>query len=361
LENSKSDILINKILFNKYTIIKKIGKGSFGNIYLSKEKYTNLLYAIKIENKNICNNFLENEANILLYLNCPKTPSVKSFGYTSNYNVLIMELLGKSLEDIFENILQKKKMSVRCVCNLGYQMIEILEFIHKKNIIHRDIKPDNFLMSNGDNKYLYLLDFGLAKKYRESENSPHYPFIEGKKLTGTARYASVNALNGVTQSRRDDLESVGYVLVYFLKGCLPWQGLKVKVKEERYKKILEKKKETTSEELCSGLPYIFQEFVSYTRNLDYLEEPNYDNLRNLFFNFITNERNERFDFIYDWTTTFDIKKRKDFNNDLNSYYQFSEKSVNRRQTESIIYKKKKNKEVTTTNGNNLTLYRIILT
>ena len=315
LENSKSDILINKILFNKYTIIQKIGKGSFGNIYLSKEKYTNVLYAIKIENKNICNNFLENEANILLYLNCPKTPSVKSFGYTSNYNVLIMELLGKSLEDIFENILQKKKMSVRCVCNLGYQMIEILEFIHKKNIIHRDIKPDNFLMSNGNNKYLYLLDFGLAKKYRESENSPHYPFIEGKKLTGTARYASVNALNGVTQSRRDDLESVGYVLLYFLKGKLPWQGIMIKNKEERYNKIREIKRDIDSAELCKDCPEEFQKYIDYVRKLEYEQDPDYDMLKNLFLNALKKDGFE-FDYFYDWDvneTIIDYKNDSDNN------------------------------------------------
>ena len=106
-----------------------------------------------------------------------------------------------------------------------------------------------------------------------------------------------------------------------------------------------------------GFPIIFQNFVYYVKNLDYLEEPEYENLKNMFIGFINNELNENFDFIYDWTTIFDIKKRKDFNNDLYSYYQFSEKSVNRKQTESLIYKKKINKEVTTTNGNNLTLYR----
>ena len=207
-EKLNDDPLIGQNLFKNYKILKKIGKGSFGNIYLSNDIFTNDYYAIKIENKNISKNFLENEANILLYLNCPKTPTIKTFGYTSNYNYLIMELLGKSLEDIIENVLPKKKMSLRCVCNLGYQMIEILEFIHNKNIIHRDIKPDNFLMSNGDNKYLYVLDFGLAKKFRDSNTSKHNPLIKGKKLKGTARYASVNALNGVSQSRSDDLESV---------------------------------------------------------------------------------------------------------------------------------------------------------
>ena len=307
------DPLIDKILFNKYKLLKKIGKGSFGNIYLSKEKDTNEYYAIKIENKNTLINFLVNEANMLLYLNCPKTPSIKSFGYTNNYNYLIMELLGKSLEDIFENILQKKPMSLRCVCNLGYQMIDILEFIHNKNVIHRDIKPDNFLMSNGDNKYLYLLDFGLAKKFRENDNSKHFPFIKGKKLTGTARYASVNALNGDTQSRRDDLESVGYVLLYFLKGKLPWQSLMIKNKEERYHKIMEIKRDISTCELCQGCPEEFQKYFDYVRKLEYEEDPDYNMIKNLFINIL--EKNEfKFDYYYDWDIKLTINDCNIFNN-----------------------------------------------
>ena len=306
-ENSNYDPLIGKMLFNKYNILKKIGKGSFGIIYLSKENFTNEYYAIKIENKNISSNFLENEANILLYLNCPKTPSIKSFGYTSNYNILIMELLGKSLEDIFENIMNKKKMSLRCVCNLGYQMIEIIEFIHNKNIIHRDIKPDNFLMSNGNNRFLYLLDFGLAKKYRASNNDKHFPLTKGKKLIGTARYASVNALNGITQSRRDDLESIGYVLLYFLKGKLPWQGIMIKNKEERYHKIMEIKRDISSSELCKDCPEQFQIYMDYVRKLEYEQEPDYNMLKNLFNDMLKNN-NFKFDYYYDWDiklTTFD--------------------------------------------------------
>ena len=311
------DPLIDKFLFNKYKILKKLGKGSFGNVYLTKERYSNEFYAIKIENKNFSPNLLENEANMLLYLNCPKTPSIKTFGYTPNFNILIMELLGKSLEDIFENILKKKKMTLRCVCNLGIQMIEILEFIHKKNVIHRDIKPDNFLMSNGDNKYLYILDFGLAKKFRESNNSKHFPLTKGKKLTGTARYASVNALNGVTQSRRDDLESAFYVLLYFLKGRLPWQGIMIKNKEERYNKIMEIKRDIQSKDLCKDCPEEFQKYIDYVRKLEYEQDPDYDMLKNLFKDILKQYEFE-FDYYYDWSTNETIFDYKIFdNNDEN--------------------------------------------
>jgi serine/threonine protein kinase len=151
-----------------------------------------------------------------------------------------MELLGKSLEDIFQS--QQKKFSIKTVCMIGIQMLDRLEFVHQKNIIHRDIKPDNFVLGL-DNKshIIYILDFGLSKKFRSSRTHQHIKFSVNKKLTGTARYASINALKGCEQSRRDDLEAIGYVLMYFLRGSLPWQGLHVNKGEDRYKKILQKK------------------------------------------------------------------------------------------------------------------------
>ena len=192
-KSSKLDPMIGRIFFNKYTLIKKLGEGSFGAIYAAKSAHN--CYAIKLENKNKNQNLLENEAYIMSYLSGVKIPPVKSFGYSGDYNVLIMELMGKSLEDIFES-LPIKKMTVNCVGKLGLQMVEILQYIHNKHIIHRDIKPDNFVMGKGDkSKYLYLLDFGLAKKYRSSTTLKHYPMIKKKNLTGTARYASINALN----------------------------------------------------------------------------------------------------------------------------------------------------------------------
>ena len=350
---NKKDSLINIFFYPNFKPIKKLGEGSFGKVY--KVESNNKYYAMKLESKKHSQGLLESEATIMTYLKGSNIPKIELLTQNEEYNILIMELMGKSLEELI-NI--HKNFSIKTVCMLAYQMINILQYIHEKHIIHRDIKPDNFVMGlNENNAHLYIIDFGLSKKYRSSKTLMQYPLIKRKKLVGTARYASIHALEEFEQSRRDDLESVGYVLIYFLKGSLPWQGLKAKGKEERYRKILEKKKEISSEELCKGFPIIFQNFVYYVKNLDYLEEPDYENLKNMFIGFINNELNENFDFIYDWTTIFDIKKRKDFNNDLYSYYQFSEKSVNRRQTESLIYKKKINKEVTTTNGNNLTLYR----
>ena len=179
-------------------------------------------------------------------------------------------------------------------------MIEILEYIHNRNIIHRDIKPDNFVIGlNEKRKYIYILDFGLSKKYRNSKTLKHYPIIKSKNLTGTARYASINALNGLTQSRRDDLEAIGYVLLYFLRGRLPWQGIPVRTKEERYKKIMDKKIATSAEELCQGFPQQFTDFINYTRQLQYEQDPDYYYLKNLFLK-VLNNQGFKIDCYYDW-------------------------------------------------------------
>ena len=209
-----------------------------------------------------------------------------------------MELLGNSLEDLFQK--QHKQFSIKTTCMLGIQMIDRIEWVHNKLIVHRDIKPDNFVMGRGDSAHIvYLLDFGLSKKYWSSHLNSHLKFTINKKLAGTARYASINALRGCEQSRRDDLEAIGYVLLYFLRGSLPWQGLKMDKKDDRYKKIYEKKKATTAEELAKGFPSEMCEYIKYTRNLDFEAKPDYNYLRGLLKNIMMKNSFE-FDYYYDW-------------------------------------------------------------
>ena len=306
-EDNKSDRdpIIGKIFFSKYKAIKKLGEGSFGKVY--KAEYNGDYYAIKMENKSKEQGLLELEATIMSYLKGPNIPFIKSYGYSGDFNVLVMQLLDKSLEDLINKY---NTFSIKTVAMLGYQMVNILQYIHDRHIIHRDIKPDNFVMgAQEDNAKLYILDFGLAKKYRSSRTLVQYPYVKKKKLTGTARYASIHALEAYEQSRRDDLESVGYVLMYFLRGNLPWQGLKVRSKEDRYKKILEKKKETSTQDLCKEFPHEFFEYVDYTKNLEYEENPDYDFLRQKFLD-VLKGLNEEMDYIYDWTTKSDLKKRQ---------------------------------------------------
>ena len=209
-----------------------------------------------------------------------------------------MELVGQSLENLFQ--LKNRKFSLKTTCMLGKQMVERIEYVHSRKFIHRDIKPDNFAMGRGKNAHiLYILDFGLSKKFWSTTHQSHIPFITGKKLTGTARYASVNALSGYEQSRRDDLESIAYIIMYFLRGNLPWQGLKVNKKEERYKKICEIKKEYTSDKLCKGFPKELELFISYIKQLEFTEVPDYDYLKNLLVKIMEKNKLE-IDFYYDW-------------------------------------------------------------
>ena len=307
-ETAQEDDIFSKLIFSKYKLVEKLGEGSFGKVY--KASYNSKYYAIKFENREEGQDLLKNEATIMSYLKGnPHIPKAHSYGFSGNYNIFVLQLLAKSLEDIFNEL---QKFSLKTGAMLAYQMIEALQYIHSKHIIHRDIKPDNFVLGLDEyNAYLYLVDFGLAKKFRSSKTLKQNPYLKKKKLTGTARYASIHAMEEMEQSRRDDLEAVSYVIMYFIRGNLPWQGLKLKSNEDRYQKILEKKKEISTEELCSDYPKVFYEFVKYSKGLKYSEEPKYDELKKSFVDWVVNQKKEKFDYIFDWTTKEDIKKRKE--------------------------------------------------
>jgi serine/threonine protein kinase len=178
------------------------------------------------------------------------------YGNNKKYNILVLQLLGKSLEQLFNHC--GKKLSLKSTCILGIQMIERIKFVHENFHLHRDIKPDNFVMGINENENkVFVIDFGLSKKYKSQSKGTHIPFKTNKNMTGTARYCSINTHLGYEQSRRDDLESIGYVLLYFLKGNLPWQGLKLKPEDNQYKKICEEKQAVLLSVLCAGLPSNF--------------------------------------------------------------------------------------------------------
>ncbi|KAI3806818.1 hypothetical protein L1987_22733 [Smallanthus sonchifolius] len=179
-------------------------------------------------------------------------PNVRWYGVEGDYNVLVLDLLGPSLEDLFNFC--SRKLSLKTVLMLADQMIN----------------------------RVYAIDFGLAKKYRDSSTYQHIPYRENKSLTGTARYASLNTHLGIEQSRRDDLESLGYVLMYFLRGSLPWQGLKAGNKKQKYEKISEKKLMTSIEALCRGYPTEFASYFHYCRSLRFDDKPSYDYLKSIF-------------------------------------------------------------------------------
>jgi serine/threonine protein kinase len=184
---------------------------------------------------------------------------------------------------------------------IGLQILDRIEYVHSRRIIHCDIKPGNFAIGRDDNKshIIYIIDFGFAKKFWNPTTKCHIPFIKGKRLTGTAKYSSINTLSGYEPSRRDDLESIAYLIIYFIKGRLPWQGLRHTNKEERNRKILEKKKNISSQELCSGCPKELEIFIDYIKNLGFTEVPDYDYLRQLI-KIIMAKNNMSLDYYFDW-------------------------------------------------------------
>ena len=296
---SKHDPYINKLIFSKYLIRKKIGKGSFGIVYQGINTSTNEKIALKVEKREKNQQgTLENEAMRLVYLQGEGIPKVYCYGNNQSHNLLVEELLGKSLEDIFNSY--GKPFSLKTVCVLGIEMIKRIQFIHQKYYIHRDIKPDNFMTGRGENeKSIYIIDFGLAKKYYSVSKAQHIKFCTGKHLIGTARYCARNAHRGYEQGRRDDIESIGYVLMYFLLGVLPWQGLKIKKNEDQFEKIAEKKYNTPFEELTEGQPEEFLLYFKYIDGLRFEDQPNYVYLIGLFQNMIDKYCRDCF-YDFDW-------------------------------------------------------------
>jgi casein kinase 1 len=285
---------------NKFRLGRKIGSGSFGEIYLGTNIQTNEEVAIKLENIKTKHPQLLYESKLYRILQGGTgVPNVRWFGVEGDYNVLVMDLLGPSLEDLFNFC--SRKLSLKTVLMLADQMINRVEYVHTKSFLHRDIKPDNFLMGLGRRaNQVYIIDFGLAKKYRDTSTHQHIPYRENKNLTGTARYASMNTHLGIEQSRRDDLESLGYVLMYFLRGSLPWQGLKAGTKKQKYEKISEKKVSTPIEALCRGYPTEFASYFHYCRSLRFDDKPDYAYLKRIFRDLFIRE-GFQFDYVFDWT------------------------------------------------------------
>eukprot|EP01006_Ploeotia_vitrea_P033080 TRINITY_DN65227_c0_g1_i3.p1 TRINITY_DN65227_c0_g1~~TRINITY_DN65227_c0_g1_i3.p1 ORF type:complete len:317 (+),score=37.01 TRINITY_DN65227_c0_g1_i3:72-1022(+) len=288
---------------NKFRIGKKIGEGSFGAIYQGTNIQTGETVAIKLEQVKTRHPQLLYEARLYKMLNSGGNavgiPTVRWYGVEGDYNVMVIDLLGPSLEDLFNFC--SRKFSVKTVLMLADQMISRAEYFHHKNFLHRDIKPDNFLMGTGKKgHHVYIIDYGLAKKYRDPKTGQHIGYREGKALTGTARYCSINTHLGIEQGRRDDMESLGYIFMYFLRGSLPWQGLKAQTKKQKYDRISEKKMATPVETLCKNYPSEFAVYLNYVRSLRFEDRPDYQYLRKLFRDLFVRE-GFQMDYVFDWT------------------------------------------------------------
>lgn len=292
-----------KIVGNVYHLDYKIGAGSFGEIWHATHVNSNEKYAIKFEDVNINLPQLILECKIYLWLQSDPAsltqsiPLVRYYATEGEKNIMVMDLLSDNLESLFRKC--NRKFTMKTVIMIADQILKRIEYIHYRRIIHRDIKPENFTIGLKPNAHkIYIIDFGLSKKVM-NQNGEHIRYIENKGITGTARYASIFTHQGIEQSRRDDLETLGYMLVYFLKGSLPWMNAPGKDTNERYQKIGEIKQATTVETLCYGLPDQFVEYMQYVRRIKFDEKPNYDFCRGLFKD-IAKEQGISYDFEFDW-------------------------------------------------------------
>ena len=300
-------IKAHPILFKKYKIEKKIGQGSFGAVYLGHSINDIQQVAIKSEKRLITKPLLESEAFLLGNIKGIGIPKLISFGKTKYFTVLIEPLLGKNLLDIF--IQKGKQFPLEELCLISLQVIDRLETIHAQNIIHRDIKPDNFLIKKEDPNIIYLVDFGLSKKYKSSRGK-HIQFKLTGKLTGTLRFASPNAVKEGEQSRKDDLISAGYMIIYLMKKKLPWQFIKGINSTDIYYKIYQKKKTITPENLCRDLPRELAVYMRYVQQLGFESNPDYNYLRKLFHSILKILNLSADKLIFSWIKPSDINKLK---------------------------------------------------
>ena len=336
----------------------RLGGGSFGQIFKGINIKTKEEVAIKIESKNIETPQLLHESKILKILKDNEGfPKVYLLTPLDDVLVMVMELLGDNLQKLIKNQ-PETKFSLKTTLMLGIQILKRIKTLHDNNFIHRDIKPENFTIGlKKMNNIIYMIDYGLTRKYCDSHKK-HIPYKEGKNLTGTALYASIYTHKGIEQSRRDDLESLGYMMIYFCKGELPWMNVKANNKAGKYKKIMEKKIQMKPEILCAGLIDEFREYFKYVRDLQFNEEPNYELLFGLFNNAMKKCKIKN-DFKFDW-----IPNINNINNNKNNCEKFisTENLFNKLKIGGFNFKEgneneiknsnKKNENVTNNDDNN---------
>ena len=370
--NKKNQSVMKDLIADCFVLLHVIGKGSFGSIYISYNLRDNLPVSVKKEEKKPGKTpQLKTESKLyqsLLNIQADDISGAKPLGQDEvtgvpkfygvgelpDYYYMIIDFLGPNLIELFDYC-GCKKFTILTVCLIALQALNRIENIHKHHYLHRDIKPENFLIGiHEKSNVIYLIDFGLSKRYKNPKTHQHIPYREGRALTGTARYVSINTHLGIEQSRRDDLESIGYMLIFFLKGVLPWQGLKNC--NEKYTRIMEKKLQIPTEILCYGLPDEITYYLNYCKNLRFEDRPDYDYLRGLFIKLLgtcntlygLTKENIKFDWSFDDPATsiwpYFNKKNKNinasnFNSSLARDKDKDEEDTNKKKNEVMKLKK----------------------
>ena len=274
-ESENEESLESLVFNNKYKIGHMLSKGSFGKVYHIENINTGEKLLVKTESRDTKSKTLEHEAKVITHLKkCDNVVKLIWYGHDSNNNYLVMNNLGKSLMQVIK---RKKSFSLNTCSSLFIKGLNILQNVHNSGIIHRDIKPDNFVIDK--NNGLWLIDFGLSKSYLKKKE--HYEYCENKSFVGTTRYASINVHDGINYSRRDDIESLFYVILFFLNGKLPWQGIHEKNKNMHKKKVSDKKKMFINSNVYNSLPNEYQIIYFNIKHMEFNKEPNYNFFINL--------------------------------------------------------------------------------
>jgi len=294
LSNKTLDIILDSpdesnLIGNTYELKEKLGQGSFGQVYrainIIEVRPWNKNYAIKLEPLSDKKQHLLKEYDIYNTLNDSDNFSkIYWYGNYKKYRALVLDQLGPSLKHLF--IKNKYDFDMNTIANIAVQFLYRLQELHNAGYLHQDIKPENILVDLKNMIKIYMIDFGTSDKWQNFVNRKHVLKVPSNRIVGTARYSSINNHKYMSQSRRDDLESFGYVLIYFAKSSLPWQGLKTKSFKIKWKKVLLVKENMNEKKLCSGLPKCFFNYFFYVNNLTFEQTPNYKYLRRLFRSYI---------------------------------------------------------------------------
>lgn len=267
-----------------YEVDQRIGAGCFGEVWRGRDTNSDEAVAVKFEKVKPTNSQLENEARTLAELAKPEPPQGFSrlhvFTQESGFNCMVMDILGPSLDQL-QTQACGSIFSAQTATLVAEQLIQRIEYLHSKCIVHRDIKPENFVLGTGERRHhIFLIDFGLCKCYHSQ--GKHHPLKTNLAMIGTARYASINASKGLEQSRRDDLEAIAHMLIFFLRGSLPWSGLQAETLAQKYLFIRKAKESIPIDDLCYNLPEAFMRFLGLARSLRYSERPDYEQMRDIF-------------------------------------------------------------------------------
>lgn len=273
----------NSLIAEQFQLVGKIGQGSFGKVYLALDTLNNSRpVAIKTESLHQSFSQLLIEIQNYRALEGRGFPKLIKQGISVENEFIYMatDLMGPSLEDLFN--LCGGKFSVKTSLMLFYQILELLESMHERLYIHRDLKPDNIMIGIGDlSNVIHLIDFGLSRLVVEPKTGQHIPFRTGKNLIGTCRYVSINSHLGYQLSRRDDLLTLGYVMINFVKGRLPWQSCNIDKASARYRRLGKMKMDCPFAKLCKGCPDQFKEYMEYCSGLQFEEAADFNAIKHM--------------------------------------------------------------------------------